>query len=84
MDSDVEGTSARAKRRSRWAPLVPLALAVLAFDLFTVLVNDEWSLLGIVFGNGLGPRLLLVTGLGLVLYGSAGSATPTHSLFSSC
>jgi len=68
MDSVVEEAPARSGRR-RWAPLVPVTLAVLSLDLFTVLINDEWSLLGTLFGNAsIGVRLLFITGLGLLLY----------------
>ena len=65
MESVVEAAPVRSLR-SRWAALT---LGVLALDLFTVLVNDEWSLLGVIFGiENIGVRLLLITVLGLGLY----------------
>ena len=64
----VEAAPVRPGRR-RWAPLVVFTLVVLALDLFTVLINDEWSLLGALFGNeSIVVRLLLITVSGLVLY----------------
>ena len=71
MESVVEAAPVRS-RRSRWATLAFVTLGVLALDLFTVLVNDEWSLLGVIFGiENVGVRLLLITVLGLGLVSMA-------------
>ncbi len=79
MDSVVAAAPVRPGRR-RWAPLVVFTLVVLALDLFTVLINDEWSLLGALFGNeSIVVRLLLITVSGLVLYRWRG-VRDTHSL----
>ena len=79
MASVVEAAPVHPGRR-RWALLVVFTLVVLALDLFTVLINDEWSLLGALFGNeSIVVRLLLITVSGLVLYRWRG-VHDTHSV----
>ncbi|TDI45057.1 MAG: hypothetical protein E2P02_08225 [Acidobacteria bacterium] len=79
MVSVIEEAPATWRRRIG-AALIVTALAVASLDLFTVLINDEWSLLGALFGEGIGVRLLLITGLGLLIYWRRG-VRDTHTLF---